>query len=195
MSLEARTAVLLLHLAAMVFMAAPLYMLIIVNERGRFPVPPGYNPDRYMENIIKGQPFRCYAYLAVIFVTGMLLVWDRGWVWSDWALIIKLAGFAMLLGLLSIVHLYIQPKIEVILGRCKPGEEVGAGDKPLLMTWRKRRKRLSAVCLFIVLTSLTMGIRLALGYEYAPWLAAVFVVAAAVFAWRVYRTPIRFGWL
>ena len=37
MPLEARIVVLLLHLVAMLFMAAPLYMLIVVNERARAP--------------------------------------------------------------------------------------------------------------------------------------------------------------
>ncbi len=192
MPAEIRVAVLLLHLTAMLLMAAPFYMLIIVNERARFKVPPGYNTDRYLENIIKGQPVRCYAYLAVILVTGILLTWARGWILTDWALIIKLVAFTALVWLLSYVHFRIQPHIESIFAECKPGEEVPAEKRPTLMAWRKRRKRLSAICLFLVLTSLVMGVRLTWGY--APWLAIVFLAAAALFAWRVYRTPIRFGW-
>ncbi len=192
MSLEIRAAVLLVHLVAMLFMAAPLYMLILVNERARFAVPPDYNTDRYLENIIKGQPVRCYAYLAVILVTGFLLIWARGWTWTDWALIAKLVAFALLVGLLSYVHFSIQPRIEQILVGCKLGEEVSADKKPTLVAWRMRRKRLSATCLFLVLTALVMGVRLT--WNYAPWLVAVFMVATALFAWRVYRTPVRFGW-
>lgn len=190
--LELRPVVMLLHLVAMLFMAAPLYMLIIVNERARFAIPPSYNTDRYLENIIKGQPIRCYAYLAVILVTGILLTWARGWVWTDWALIAKMVAFALLVGLLSYVHFYIQPRIERILAGCNPGEEVDPKQRPNLMAWRSRRKRLSAICLFLVLTAVIMGVRMTWGY--APWLAAVFVVVAALFAWRVYRAPIRFGW-
>ncbi len=52
MSLEVRVVVLLLHLIAMLFMAAPLYALLAVGERGRFAVPPNYNTDRYLENIL-----------------------------------------------------------------------------------------------------------------------------------------------
>ena len=37
-----------------------------------------------------------------------------------------------------------------------------------------------------------MGVRVMWGY--APWLVAVFLVAAAVFTWRVYRKPVPFGW-
>ena len=193
MPAEVRIVALLLHLVAMLFMAAPLYMLVMVNERARFAVPPGYNTDRYMENIIKSQPVRCYAYLAVILVTGILLTWARGWIWTEWALIIKLVAFIAITGLLSYVHLGIQPHIERILDGCNPGEEVAVKDRPTLLAWRSRRKRLSAVCLFLVLTSLIVGVRLTWGY--APWLAAVFVAAAALFAWRVYRVPIRLGWV
>jgi len=189
---EARVTVLLLHLIAMLFMAAPLYMLIIVNERARFAVPPGYNTDRYMENIIKRQPIRCYAYMAVILVTGILLTWARGWIWTDWALIAKLVTFAILAGLLSYVHFNIQPRIESILAGCKPGEEVSAKDKPILLAWRTRRKRLAATCLFLVLIALIMGVRVTWGF--APWLVVVFLVIAALFAWRAYRRPVTWGW-
>ena len=43
MSPEVRVVVLLFHLLSMLFMAAPLYALITVNERARFTVPPNYN--------------------------------------------------------------------------------------------------------------------------------------------------------
>lgn len=192
MSLEVYVVVLLFHLLAMLFMAAPLYALLAVGERGRFAVPPNYNTDRYLENILKSQPVRCYAYLAVILVTGILLTWYKGWIWTDWALIIKLAAFAMLVSLLSYVHFTIQPNIERILNGWKPGEEVPADKRPTFLAWRSRRKRLAAICLFLVLTALIMGVRLTL--VYAPWLAVLFIVLAALFAWRVYRTPVRLGW-
>ena len=125
MSSEVYVVVLFFHLLAMLFMAAPLYMLVIVNERARFAVPAGYNTDRYMENIIKNQPVRCYAYLGVIVVTGILLTWNKG-LWTHWALIIKLVVTAILFFLLSYVHKGIQPQIEAILSKVKPGEEVPA---------------------------------------------------------------------
>ncbi len=193
MSQEVYIVVLLLHLVAMLFMAAPLYALITVNERARFAVPPNYNTDRYLENVIKRQPIRCYAYLAVILVTGILLTWYKGWIWTDWALIAKLVVVTAIAWLLSYVHFGIQPHIERIMDKLKPGEEVPAGDRPTLLAWRSRRKRLAGICLFLVLTGLIMGVKVTWGY--APWLAAVFMVAAALFAWRVYRTPVRFGWI
>ncbi|MBI4180849.1 MAG: hypothetical protein HY528_02855 [Chloroflexi bacterium] len=192
MSPEIYVVVLLFHLIAMVFMAAPLYALLAVGERGRFAIPPNYNTDRYLENILKSQPIRCYAYLAVILVTGILLVWNKGWIWTDWALIAKLVAFALLTGLLSYIHFNIQPRVEGIINKLKPGEEVPAADRPTLLAWRSRRKRLAGICLFLVLTALIMGVRVTLSY--APWLVVVFLIAAALFAWRVYKTPVRLGW-
>jgi len=192
MPAEIRVVMLLLHLMAMLFMAAPLYALIAVNERARFTVPPNYNTDRFLENLIKHQPIRCYTYLAVIAVTGILLIWARGWIWTDWALIVKLVAATAIAFLLGYVHTRIQPHVESILDKIKPGEEVSTEDRAILMVWRTRRKRLAGICLFLVLTALIMGVKVTWGY--APWLAVVFLVAAALFAWRVYRTPVRLGW-
>lgn len=193
MSGEVRIVILLLHLVAMVFMAAPLYALLAVNERGRLGLPPNYNTDRYLENILKNQPLRCYAYLAVILITGVLLVWDKGWIWTDWAVILKLVAFTALASLLSTVHFVIQPRIEAILEGWKPSEELPAEKRAAFLTWRGRRKRLAGFCLFLVLTSVIMGLRVTWGY--APWLVIIFLVLAALFSWKVYRTPMRFGWI
>ncbi len=192
MSTQVQIVVLLLHLVAMLFMAAPLYALLSVGERGRFTVPPNYNTDRYLENMLKSQPLRCYVHLAVVLVTGVLLTWYKGWMWTDPELIVKLVAFIALVSLLSYVHFTIQPHIESILTGWKPGEEVPAEKKSDFLAGRGRRKRLAGICLFLVLTSLIMGVRIT--WVYAPWLAAVFVVLAALFAWRVYRTPVRLGW-
>jgi len=192
MSPEGHVAVLMLHLVAMLFLAAPLYALLAVGERGRFTVPPNYNTDRYLENILKNQPRRCYAYLVVILATGVLLTWDRGGTWTDWALIVKLVAFVAMVSLLSYVHFVIQPHIESIVAGWKPGEELPLEKRPSFVAWRVRRKRLAGTCLFLVLTSLIMGVRVM--WRSAPWLVAVFMVAAALFAWRVYRKPVPFGW-
>ena len=58
---------------------------------------------------------------------------------------------------------------------------------------RRRRKRLSGICLFILLSLVVMGLRLTLGFSL--WLTALFILAAAVFAYRAYSSLVRFGWL
>jgi hypothetical protein len=193
---EWRSIILLIHLIATVFMAAPLYMLIIVNERARFGIPPGYNTDRYLENIIKRQPIRCYAYLAVILITGLLLIWITGVRWSslflDWTLAMKVGAFILLVSFLSYIHFGVQPKIETILSTLKPDSLLSEEIRPKLIALRMRRKRFSGICLFLVLTSLLAGARLTLGLS--PLILFIFICLAALFAWRAYKVPITRGW-
>ncbi|MBI2016715.1 MAG: hypothetical protein HYS77_14440, partial [Candidatus Rokubacteria bacterium] len=62
-----------LHVLAVVFMAAPLYNLIVVNERVRFgkaPLP----VDRYFESIIRGNSTRCFVFQLTAFLTGIILI-------------------------------------------------------------------------------------------------------------------------
>jgi hypothetical protein len=193
---EWRSIILVIHLISTLFMAAPLYMLIIVNERARFGLPPGYNTDRYMENIIKRQPIRCYAYLAVILITGFLLVWITGLRWTslftDWTLAIKAVAFILLVSFLSYIHFGVQPKIETILSLVKPDGLLSEEMKPKLIALRMRRKKFSGVCLFLVLTSLLAGARLTLGLN--PIVFLIFVCLSALFAWRAYKVPLPRGW-
>jgi hypothetical protein len=171
-------------------------MLIIVNERARFGLPPGYNTDRYMENIIKGQPIRCYAYLAVILITGLLLVWITGLKWtslfSDWTLAIKAGAFILLVSFLSYIHFGLQPKIETILSTIKPDGLLSEEMRPKLIALRMRRKKFSGLCLFLVLTSLLAGARLTLGLS--PLVFLLLVCLSALFAWRAYKVPLPKGW-
>jgi hypothetical protein len=193
---EWRSIILAIHLIATLFMAAPLYMLIIVNERARFGIPPGYNTDRYMENIIKRQPIRCYAYLVVILITGLLLIWITGFRWSslilDWTLAIKGGSFILLVSFLSYIHFGVQPKIETILSTLKPDSLLSEEMRPKLINLRMRRKRFSGICLFLVLTSLLAGARLTLGLS--PLTLFIFICLSALFAWRTYKVPIPRGW-
>lgn len=193
---EWRSIILVIHLVSTLFMAAPLYMLIIVNERARFGLPPGYNTDRYMENIIKGQPIRCYAYLAVILITGLLLVWITGLKWtslfSDWTLAIKAGAFILLVSFLSYIHFGLQPKIETILSTIKPDGLLLEEMRPKLIALRMRRKKFSGLCLFLVLTSLLAGARLTLGLS--PLVFLLLVCLSALFAWRAYKVPLPKGW-
>lgn len=197
MPLDALAVVRLAHLIAALLMSAPLYMLIIVNERSRFAVPPGHNPDRFMENIIKNQPKRCYVYLATILVTGFLILdpWTGGFVdrLLDWAILVKVGVLVLLAGLLSYVHFAIQPQIESLLLDYTQDNLVPEERRPALARLRGRRKRLSSVCLFLVLTAFIMGVRAFLRYN--VWLVLLLLVVAALFAWRVYRKPLPYGWV
>lgn len=50
-----------LHVITAVFMAAPLYNLIVVNERARFGKAP-VHAGKYFERIIRGNSTRCYVF-------------------------------------------------------------------------------------------------------------------------------------
>src|SRR3990167_10013640 len=71
--MNAYQAVKFLHILTVVFMAAPLYNLIVVNERLRYGKAP-YAVDRYFENLIKTNAIRCFVFQLTAFVTGILLL-------------------------------------------------------------------------------------------------------------------------
>ena len=191
----AYNAVRFLHILAVVFMSAPLYNLIVVNERIRLGKA-SFEVDRYFENIIKGAAVRCYVYQLTALVTGLLLLPLAGVsftaLFENGILLAKLLLLLALTVLLSVVHLRIQPAIETLLSRVNENEipaEIIKQVAPL----RLNRKRLAAICLFIVITIVLLGLQV---FErFGLPLTALFIVLAALFSWRVYRTPVRFGWM
>lgn len=183
------------HILAVVFMSVPLYNLIVVHERRRLGKVP-FAVDRYFENIIKGAAIRCYVYQFTALLTGLLLIPLGGLPWSD--LIdnsILLAKFLLLLlltALLSVVHFRIQPAIESLLAEVQ-GEEIPEGVSKQIAPIRLRRTRLATACLFIVITSVLLGLQVT--SRFGLPVTAILILLAALFSWRVYRTSIRFGWI
>ena len=188
-------AVKFLHNLAVVFMSAPLYNLIVVNERVAFGSAP-FAVDRYFENIIKGAAVRCYIYQLTALVTGLLLLPLAGLSWdslfTNGSLLAKLLLLLALMSLLSVVHFRIQPAIEKLLEQVK-GDQIPKEIAERLAPLRVSRKRLAAVCLFIVIVIVLLGLQVFTRFGFA--LTALLIVLAALFSWRVYRTPIRFGWM
>jgi hypothetical protein len=188
-------AVKFLHILAVVFMSAPLYNLIVVNERVGFGKAP-FAVDRYFENIIKGAAVRCYIYQLTALVTGLLLLPLAGLPWDslleNGILLVKVLLLLALMSLLSVVHFRIQPAIEKLLSQVKEDEipkEIVERIAPLRMS----RKRLAALCLFIVIIVVLLGLQVFARFGFP--LTALLIVLAALFSWRVYKTPIRFGWM
>lgn len=183
-----------LHVLTVVFMAAPLYNLIVVNERVRFGQAP-FAVDRYFENIIKAAALRCYVYQLTALVTGLLLLPLAGMEWSAlWenpALLAKFILLLVLMGLLSVVHFHLQPAIEKLLGQVT-GEAIPPELAQQITPWRLRRKRLAAVCLWTVIALVLLGLQV--NQPFGPAGTAALLLLAALFAWRVYKTPVRFGW-
>lgn len=176
-----------IHVVAAVFMAAPLYMLILVNERARHGRAIEANMDGYMEGIVSSQPLRCYVYLAALAVTGFgfFLLAGRGLepIIGNWMVATKVVLTLVLAGLLTYVHTGIQPQIVALLAR--------GGEDAAIWALRKRRKRLTATCLFLVITIVLLGIRLVV--PYSPTLLAASVALGALFAWRAFGAPVPWG--
>ena len=193
--MNAYQAVKFLHILTVVFMAAPLYNLIVVNERLRFGKAP-YAVDRYFENLIKTNAIRCFVFQATAFVTGLLLIPLAGLPFS--ALVtnrILLAKFLLLVVLsvlLSYVHMGVQPRIEALLSQVQ-GNEFPPEILQKIVHWRVRRKKLAGFCLFFVITLVLLGLQVFVRFD--PLTTALLLVLAALFSWRVYKTPIPYGWV
>jgi hypothetical protein len=195
--MELRAFLLVVHLLSTLLMAAPFYMLVIVNERARFGAPLGYFTDRFMESIIRNNAVRCFIFQGTMAVSGIWLVNVSGWAWSalltEPALVIKWVALVILVSLLSHIHFSVQPRIERLMDQVKPDTPVPDGLAPKITALRSRRKKLSGVCLFLVLTALIMGLRATFFFNY--YLAIGLIVVVALYAWRVYRKPVRLGWV
>jgi hypothetical protein len=180
-----------------VFMSVPLFNLIVVNERALFGSSFNYPVDRYMENIIKHGSNRCFVFQSSVFLTGVLLLvfgpLGINALWANWIIAVKTILLFTLIGLLSYVHFKLQPKIEKILANQSPDAPLPDSLFSVLKTYRARRKRLATFCLFIVITIIILGLQV---YgAFSPVLTIALIGLAGLFAWRVSKTLIRFGWI
>ena len=185
------------HVFAFVFMSIPLFNLIVVNERAQLGSSLNSDADRYMENIIRRGATRCFVFQGTVLATGLLLLLagplGLGALWGNWVLATKLVLLVVLMGLLSYVHLRLQPAIDGLLAQVVPGGPVPDDLPARLRPLRVRRKRLATGCFFLVLLTIVLGLQVYA--RFAPGVTAGLVGLAAVFAWRANRTLVRFGWL
>ena len=193
--MDAYQAIKFLHILTVVFMAAPLYNLIVVNERLRFGKAP-FAVDRYFENLIKTNAVRCFVFQITAFVTGILLIVLAGQplstLFTNGVLLAKFLLLVILSILLSYVHLGVQPRIEALLGQVQ-GAEIPPEIMQQIGPWRVRRKKLAGFCLFFVIALVLLGLQVFVRFN--PLTTAVLLALAALFSWRVYKTPIPYGWV
>jgi hypothetical protein len=186
-----------LHVLAFVFMSVPLFNLIAVNERAQLGSAFNYEADRYLENIIRRGATRCFAFQATVLLTGMAMLvvgpLGIGALWGNWVLLVKTLALVALMGLLSYVHLGLQPRIEALLAQVGPNAPVPEGFVARLKPFRVLRKRLATLCLFLVLLTIILGMQVYGSYDAV--LTVVLITLAGLFAWRANRTLVRFGWL
>ena len=186
-----------LHVIGFVFMSIPLFNLIVVNERAQFGSSFNYYVDRYMENIIRRGATRCFAFQATVLATGVLLLMAGplgiGALWSSWIISAKTLLLFTLMGLLSYVHLGLQPKIEALLADVGPERAASEGLAARLKPYRVRRKRLATFCLFLVIVTIVLGLQVY--RSFGPVLTVALIALAGLFSWRANRTLVRFGWI
>jgi len=156
-----------------------------------------YATDRYMENIIRRGASRCYMFQSCALVTGILLMilgpLGIEALWQNWVILVKTLLLFLLMGLLSYVHLKIQPEIEALLVEIDPDTPVPEGFAEKLKPLRILRKRLATFCLFVVLTIIILGVQVYTTFN--PLVTLGLIALAALFAWRANKSLIRFGWI
>lgn len=183
-----------LHIITVVFMAAPLYNLVVVNERVKFGKA-HLDVDRYFESIIRGNSIRCYVFQLTALITGVSLIVLGSSVAvlvTNWVLLAKLVLLLALMALLSVVHFTIQPRIDALLAGAT-GDVLAPALAARIAPLRVTRKRLAAVCLFLVITTVILGLQVFT--RFTPLTTVILVVVAAVFAWRVYNSRVAYGWM
>ena len=186
-----------LHVMSFAFMSIPLFNLIVVNERAQLGVAFDYHTDRYFENIIRRGSVRCFVFQTTVLLTGILLLvlghLGIATLWTSWVMLAKTILLLTLMGLLSYVHFGLQPKIEALLATVDASASAPADFAAQLKPYRVRRKRLATICLFLVITAIILGLQVYA--TFSPYLTVGLIMLAALFALRVNRTLMRFGWL
>ncbi len=186
-----------MHVLGFAFMSIPLFNLIVVNERAQLGGPFNYHADRYMENIIRRGATRCYVFQTTVLATGVLLLvfgpLGIDALWTNGIVLVKTLLLLTLMGLLSYVHFGLQPKIEALLAGVT-AETTDTENLPVqLKPYRVMRKRLATACLFLVITAIILGLQV---YDlFSPLLTIILLALAGIFALRVNKTLVRFGWL
>lgn len=183
-----------IHIVNAVLMAWPFYPLVTVNQRARLGPPLGDRADTYLENVIKNRTMPCFVFQATALISGLALVLLRGRGLSALlthpALGLKVLLLLLIAGLLSYVHVSVQPQIDALFAQA--GNPIPADIASRLGALRLRRKRMASICLFVVLTIVVLGVKV-----WAPfplWLTALLIAGIAVFTWRAYRSVTPDGW-
>jgi len=183
------------HLFTAILMAWPFYALVAVNQRIRLGTPLGDRTDLYMENIIKNRTVPCLIFQFSAGITGIALMLLRGLplgaLYTNVALAIKVVLLVYVIGLLSYVHLILQPKIDDLFAQAGEGTmlpELAAK----IGAFRKRRTRFATSRLFCVFIISLMALQV--WVMYPLWLNVVLLGAIIVFTWRTFNSYMAYGW-
>jgi uncharacterized membrane protein len=184
------------HIFTAILMAWPAYALVAVNQRGRLGPPLGDRADVFLENTIKNRVVPCYVFQATALVSGIWLIFAAGLglgaLLTNWVLAAKFILLVVIIGLLSVVTFSIQPKIDALFAKA-PGGKIADPDAAQIRALRARRKQLSSLCMFGVLTAAMLGAQTLAPFPL--WLTALFVLLIAAFTWRAYTSVTPYGWV
>lgn len=184
------------HIITAVFMAVPLYSLVIVNERARLGRKVGADVDRYMENMVRGNARRCFVFQLTVLVTGLVLLLLRGMgfgaIVENLAVAVKTGAVVVLMALLSYVHFGLQPRIDALLSGVE-GAQIPEDIWQRMVVLRLRRKRLAATCLFVLITAVIFAAQV---YVVFPlWVNLVLLALTALFVRHAFRSLVTYGWV
>lgn len=177
-------------------MSVPLYNLVVVNERGRMGKNAALDADRLFENIIRGGAARCFVYQLTVSITGIWLLLSGSLgisaVWSDPVIAMKTLILILLTSLLSYVNFGLQPRIDAAM------EGISEASLPedtlsLITPLRSRRKKLAAVCLFLLISEIILGAQVYSRFGIITTL--IMLAAGALFSRHAYKSLLRFGWI
>ncbi len=184
-----------IHVINAMLMAWPFYALVAVNQRGRLGPPIGDRVDVYMENIIKNRTIPCFVFQATALVSGAVLVVLRGRALGDLVtepiLAVKFFPLLLIGGLLTYVHVSLQPRIDALFALTN-GAPATAELAKQIGPLRIQRKRLATVCLFVVLLSAMLGVQV--WAPFSLWFTLVLTVMIGIFTWRAYSSVTPYGW-
>lgn len=184
--------VLFVHVLTVVFMAAPLYNLIVVTERARFGKA-HVQVDRYVENIIRGNSTRCYIYQLTALATGIIL-WalsEELTLSSQVVLLAKLLLLFLLMAFLSIIHFQVQPAIDKLLSGIK-GTTIPENVQKKIAPLRAKRKKLAASCLLVLIVIIMLAFQIHSIFPF--YVTAALILLAGLFSYGVYKKGAPYGW-
>jgi hypothetical protein len=94
-------------------------------------------------------------------------------------------------GLLTYVHISLQPRIDTLFAEA--GTPIETDRASLIGALRGRRKRMASICMFAAFTSAMLGMQVWMPFPL--WLTALLVIAIGLFTWRAYSSETPYGWV
>lgn len=105
---------------------------------------------------------------------------------------LKFSLLLVISGLLTYVYFSLQPRIDALFAQTS-NNPVPQEIAQQIGSLRLRRKRMAAVCMFVVLTVSMFGVQVWAPFPF--WLTVVLVVVIGMFTWRAYKSVTPYGWV